>query len=180
MTIASRSLSSTRARQSGAVRSKPSSSAATRLDGSLRLATATSEMPGIARKPGTCRSRAMVPAPANPMRSTLSSFLAPDDNVAMPSLDELGLRPLINAAGAYTMYGGSRLAPGVAEAMTTAGDSFVDLETLQRRVGARIAALTGNEACYVATGAAAGVGDRGGRLRGRCGPGGRGWVPDPR
>jgi L-seryl-tRNA(Ser) seleniumtransferase len=99
----------------------------------------------------------MVPAPAKPMRSTLPSSLVPADNVAMASLDELGVRPLINAAGAYTMYGGSRLAPGVAEAMVSAGDSFVELEPLQRRVGARIAELTGNEACYVATGAAAGV-----------------------
>lgn len=75
----------------------------------------------------------------------------------MASLAELGLRPLINAAGAYTMYGGSRLAPGVAQAMADAADAFVDLDLLQRRVGDRLAELTGNEACFVATGAAAGV-----------------------
>src|SRR5687768_8821861 len=55
------------------------------------------------------------------------------------------------------MYGGSRLAPGVQAAMAEPADAFVDLEALQRRVGARIAELTRNEACFVASGAAAGV-----------------------
>ena len=75
----------------------------------------------------------------------------------MGHLDELGIRPLINAAGAYTMLGGSRLAPGVAAAMTGVSDTFLDLDLLQRRVSARIAELTRNEACFVASGAAAGV-----------------------
>src|SRR5688500_2510421 len=75
----------------------------------------------------------------------------------MSRLGELGVPPLINAAGAYTMSGGSRLAPGVREAMAEPGDQFVDLHLLQQRVGARIAELTGNEACFVASGAAAGV-----------------------
>ena len=75
----------------------------------------------------------------------------------MGHLDELGVRSLINAAGAYTMYGGSRLAPGVQAAMAEPADLFVDLDALQRRVGARIAELTRNEACFVASGAAAGV-----------------------
>ena len=75
----------------------------------------------------------------------------------MTSLDDLGVRPLVNAAGAYTMLGGSRLAPGVAAAMSGVSDTFLDLDLLQRRVGARIAELTRNEACFVASGAAAGV-----------------------
>jgi L-seryl-tRNA(Ser) seleniumtransferase len=75
----------------------------------------------------------------------------------MSRLQALGVPPLINAAGAYTMFGGSRLAPGVPEAMAEAGNVFLDLDLLQRRVGARIAELTGNEACFVSSGAAAGV-----------------------
>jgi len=75
----------------------------------------------------------------------------------MSRLADLGISPLINAAGAYTMFGGSRLAPGVREAMAEPADVFIDLDRLQRRVGARIAQLTGNEACFVASGAAAGV-----------------------
>lgn len=75
----------------------------------------------------------------------------------MSRLDDLGVRSIINAAGAYTMYGGSRLAPGVREAMGEAAHTFVELERLQERVGARIAELTGNEACFIASGAAAGI-----------------------
>ena len=75
----------------------------------------------------------------------------------MNRLHDLGVPPLINAAGAYTMFGGSRLAPGVREAMAEAAHTFLDLDLLQRRVGERIAALTGNEACFVSSGAAAGV-----------------------
>lgn len=69
----------------------------------------------------------------------------------------LGVPTIINAAGAYTMYGGSRLAPGVREAMAEAAHTFVELDRLQERAGARIAELTGNEACFIASGAAAGV-----------------------
>ena len=47
--------------------------------------------------------------------------------------------------------------PPVLEAMRAAAESFVDLVELQRRVGERIAELTGNEACYVSSGAAAGM-----------------------
>src|SRR5207253_1722988 len=43
------------------------------------------------------------------------------------------------------------------DAMRAASESFVDVPELQRRVGARIAELTGNEACYVSSGAAAGM-----------------------
>ena len=72
-------------------------------------------------------------------------------------LGDLGVPSIINAAGAYTMYGGSRLAPGVREAMAEAAHTFVELDLLQERAGARIAELTGNEACFIASGAAAGV-----------------------
>jgi L-seryl-tRNA(Ser) seleniumtransferase len=45
----------------------------------------------------------------------------------------------------------------VLDAMRAGAESFVDLPELQRRVGERIARLTGNEACYVSSGAAAGM-----------------------
>jgi L-seryl-tRNA(Ser) seleniumtransferase len=47
--------------------------------------------------------------------------------------------------------------PPVLDAMRAGAESFVDLVELQRRVGDRIARLTGNEACYVSSGAAAGI-----------------------
>ena len=71
--------------------------------------------------------------------------------------DRLGIRPVINAAATLTRLGGSRMPPPVLEAMRAAADSFIDLVELQRRVGERLAELTGNEACYVSSGAAAGM-----------------------
>jgi uncharacterized pyridoxal phosphate-dependent enzyme len=69
----------------------------------------------------------------------------------------LGVRPVINAAATLTRLGGSRMPPPVLDAMRAGAGSFVDLVDVQRKVGSRIAELTGNEACYVSSGAAAGV-----------------------
>ena len=69
----------------------------------------------------------------------------------------LGVPPLVNAAGRYTKFGGSVMAPEVVAAMTEAARTHVDLELLQQRVGERLAELTHNEAAFVTTGAAAGI-----------------------
>jgi uncharacterized pyridoxal phosphate-dependent enzyme len=69
----------------------------------------------------------------------------------------LGLRPVVNASATLTALGGSLLAPPAVAAMAEAARHFVDLPELQTRVGERIATLTGNEAAYVSSGAAAGV-----------------------
>lgn len=70
---------------------------------------------------------------------------------------ELGMRRVINASATLTRLGGSIMPPPVVEAMVAASRSFVELPELQRRVGERIAQLTRNEACYVSSGAAAGL-----------------------
>lgn len=75
----------------------------------------------------------------------------------MAIYDELGIRRIINANATLTRLGGSRLAPGVAKAMAEASAAFIDIGELQRAVGAEIARLTRNEACYVSSGAAAGM-----------------------
>ena len=69
----------------------------------------------------------------------------------------LGVREVINADATLTRLGGSRMPPEVVRAMAGAASAFVDLDDLQRRVGERIAGLTGNEAAYVTSGAAAGL-----------------------
>ena len=75
----------------------------------------------------------------------------------MNTYGELGIEPVINAAATLTRLGGSRMPPPVVAAMAGAAEAFVDLPELQRRVGRRIAELTGNEAAYVTSGAAAGI-----------------------
>ena len=73
----------------------------------------------------------------------------------MGTYDELGLEPIVNASATLTALGGSRMPRPVVEEMVAAGRSFVDLREMQLRVGRRIAELTGNEAAYATSGAAA-------------------------
>lgn len=70
---------------------------------------------------------------------------------------QLGVRPVINAAATLTKLGGSLMPPEVVAAMSAASTQFVDMFELNRRVGERIAELTHNEAAYVTSGAAAGI-----------------------
>lgn len=64
---------------------------------------------------------------------------------------------LINAAGPLTRLGGCRLAPEVLAAMAEASASFVHLDQLQQASAPVIAGITGAEAGYVTSGAAAGL-----------------------
>jgi L-seryl-tRNA(Ser) seleniumtransferase len=67
------------------------------------------------------------------------------------------VKPLINAWGPMTVIGSARVRPEVVAAMAEAATSYVDLIELQRAAGARLAALIGVEACYLAGGCAAGL-----------------------
>lgn len=75
----------------------------------------------------------------------------------MSIYDELGVRPIVNASATLTRLGGSVMPPEVVQSMVDASKHFVDLDELQRKVGERIAEMTRNEACYVSSGAAAGL-----------------------
>lgn len=71
----------------------------------------------------------------------------------MDIFEELSVARYINAHDTYTVYGGSRMAPETLAAMAAAASSFVDLEELQRKLGAAAARLTHNEAAYFSNGA---------------------------
>lgn len=71
--------------------------------------------------------------------------------------EELGVRPIINAAGTLTRLGGNRVSEAVLNAMAEAAASNVVMDELQERAGAVIAEVTGAEAGYVVAGAAAGL-----------------------
>ena len=71
--------------------------------------------------------------------------------------DELGVPLVIHAGGPTTNYGGSLMLPETIDAMAEAGRAFVSVETLNRRIGAYIAEVTGAEAGMVVGGAAAGM-----------------------
>ena len=67
---------------------------------------------------------------------------------------ELGVRPVINAAGTYTYLTGSLMPPEVIRAWEYAAQEFVRLDELHDAVGQRIASLIGAEAAMVTAGAA--------------------------
>jgi D-glucosaminate-6-phosphate ammonia-lyase len=71
--------------------------------------------------------------------------------------DDLGVPTVINASGTLTRLGGSRMAPETLAAMAEAAASFVPMDALQARAGEIIAEITGAEAGYVVSGAAAGL-----------------------
>jgi L-seryl-tRNA(Ser) seleniumtransferase len=70
---------------------------------------------------------------------------------------KLGVRTLINAAGSLTRLGGTLMPPEVLQAMTEAAQAFVSIDELQARASQIIAEITGAEAGYVTSGAAAGL-----------------------
>ena len=66
----------------------------------------------------------------------------------------MGLKPIINAAGPISMYGGSRPRSEVIEAMAEAATVSVEIFELNRAAGKVIAELVGAEAAVVSSGAA--------------------------
>jgi len=74
---------------------------------------------------------------------------------SVPTFEALGVRPLINCRGTYTIISGSRVLPQVIEAMAQASNHYVHLDELMESVGRRLAELTGAEWGYIAAGCAA-------------------------
>jgi L-seryl-tRNA(Ser) seleniumtransferase len=72
-----------------------------------------------------------------------------------PTLERLGLTPVINANGAASRLGGNLLCDAARDAMLEAGQCFIPLNELQARASETIARVTGAEAGCVASGAAA-------------------------
>lgn len=70
---------------------------------------------------------------------------------------QLGIRPVINAAGTLTRLGGTLMSPAVVGAMVQASTAFVRMDELQAKAGEVISEATGAESGYVVSGAAAGL-----------------------
>jgi L-seryl-tRNA(Ser) seleniumtransferase len=71
--------------------------------------------------------------------------------------DRIGVRTIVNGRGATTAVGGSLMPPEVMAAMAEAAGAFVVLDELNRKVGEKIAEVTGAAAGYVTAGSAAGM-----------------------
>ena len=72
-------------------------------------------------------------------------------------LEQLGVRPIINAAGPVTRLSGARMDAEVIDAMREAAQVCVDIAQMQATAGQLIADITGAEGGYVTSGAAAGL-----------------------
>jgi uncharacterized pyridoxal phosphate-dependent enzyme len=68
-------------------------------------------------------------------------------------LSELGVRPIINAAGTYTMFTASLMLPEVAEAIQAMSRHYVRLSELHDAVARRIASLLDCQSAMVTSGA---------------------------
>lgn len=71
------------------------------------------------------------------------------------TFESIGVRPLINCRGTYTILSGSLALPQVVQATADATKQYVHLDELMDRVGARLAELTGAEWGLVTSGCAA-------------------------
>ena len=67
----------------------------------------------------------------------------------------IGVRPIINARGTFTIITGSETLPEVKRAMDQASRSFVNMDELMDGVGARLAELSGAEWGIVTAGCCA-------------------------
>jgi len=70
---------------------------------------------------------------------------------------KLNITPMINAAGTYTIVGGSRMSEKTLQDMAEAARSHVDIRELQTKVNLKLAELTKNDAACVCNGAATGL-----------------------
>lgn len=69
----------------------------------------------------------------------------------------IGVEPIINCRGAYTIIGGSIELPPVREAMEAASQNFVQYDELAEGIGQRLADITKSEWGMVSAGCAAGM-----------------------
>ncbi len=91
-----------------------------------------------------------------PMESILSGArgpLAPGENI----YQSIGVDPVINCVGTYTIIGGSIERPEVVTAMHDASGFFIQYDELAFGIGRRLADITGAEWGMVSAGCAAGM-----------------------
>ncbi len=84
-----------------------------------------------------------------------SAAAAPAMSFGSDMYQSIGVRPVINAKGTFTVMSGSLMLPECRQAMQEASQNFVQLDELMAGVGKRIAEITGAESAIVSSGCAA-------------------------
>ena len=87
----------------------------------------------------------------------MSQTANPQDAAAATAYQQLGVTPIINAAGSITRLGGTRTRPEILPLMSQAARIMVNIDELNHAAGQEIARLTGAEAGLVCSGAAGGL-----------------------
>ena len=77
--------------------------------------------------------------------------------ITIPTYDTIGVVPVINCQGTFTILSGSLMFPEVSAAMKEASSHYVHMDELMNAVGKRLSELTGAEWGIVTSGAAAGL-----------------------
>jgi L-seryl-tRNA(Ser) seleniumtransferase len=101
---------------------------------------------GLMALPAWLRNAAAAPAPAS---------VSPGLKLGPDIYESIGIRPIINCRGTFTVVGGSLELPEVRAAKEAAAQHFVQLDEMMEAVGARLAELTGAEWGVVTSGCAA-------------------------
>ncbi len=79
--------------------------------------------------------------------------LTPGENI----YQSIGIRPLINARGTFTIVSGSLMLPEVREAMSAASRHYVHIDEMMNAIGVRLGELTGAEFGMVTSGCSAAI-----------------------
>jgi uncharacterized pyridoxal phosphate-dependent enzyme len=101
--------------------------------------------------PLSANAAALANPPQTPRRTALEGL---DSNNLFT---RIGVRPILNARGTFTIITGSRSLPQVKQAMLEASHYYVHLDELMPAVGAEISRLMGSEAAMVTTGCEAAI-----------------------
>jgi uncharacterized pyridoxal phosphate-dependent enzyme len=100
----------------------------------------------------------MAGAASSLLPATSRAEKAPASVPTAPNLyEKIGVRPLVNAKGTYTIISGSLSLPEVKQAMEEAGRHYVQMDELMEAVGARLAKITGADWGIVTAGCAAAI-----------------------
>jgi L-seryl-tRNA(Ser) seleniumtransferase len=105
--------------------------------------------------PALFRTNPANAAPANAAAAAATPAATTGLHVGGDIYESIGVRPLINARGTFTIISGSVMLPEVRAAMDAAAQHHVHLDELMEAIGARLAELTKAEWGMVASGCAA-------------------------
>ena len=96
-------------------------------------------------------------AVAQALGSSVQRAVAAPLDIGPDMYRSIGVRPVINARGTFTIITGSQTLPEVKRAMDLASRSFVDMDELMEGVGKRLAELSGAEWGIITGGCCAAV-----------------------